>query len=212
MRGYTDMIRLTEPLSESGRKLVGRALYQSERMSSLVENLLLLARLDAEEKTPGNTHGAQTVHKNLDLGELVMDAVMDATAAGRDHVWESSIPDEPVTVYASRSQLVQLLGNLLSNARKHTPAGTVVQTTLVTERGRAVLTVTDNGPGIDPRVKGTLFDRFVRGDSVRTTTEGSTGLGLSIVRSVARAHGGEATVTSRRGKTEFRVELPLARG
>lgn len=240
VRGYAEMLQLTEPLQENGQKMLRRVLEQSERMSSLVESLLLLARLDAAEEAKASTAGEvgevgevgdvgsspdaprgsriesaerpseRSAARRFDLGELVIDAVMDATAAGRDHVWDAEIPDDPVLVRGDSSQISQLLANLLSNARKHTPAGTEVNVNLQVQGSMAVFTVIDDGPGIAPALIGKLFDRFVRGDSVRTGTEGSTGLGLSIVRSVARAHGGEATVQSREGHTEFRVRLPLA--
>lgn len=246
VRGYAEMIQLTEALDENGEKLLQRVLQQSERMSALVENLLLLARLDAaEEARTGATDSEKSVarmsvaqndsstgtgtgtsedssskqvtappmlqkSKIFDLGELVLDAVMDATAAGRRHEWTADIPDDPVLIRGDAGHIAQLLGNLLSNARKHTPEGTAVTAQLTVEGNTAVFTVTDTGPGIDPALMGKIFDRFVRGDSARTTSEGSTGLGLSIVRSVAHAHGGDATVTSRPGHTEFRVVLPLA--
>jgi two-component system, OmpR family, sensor kinase len=205
VRGYAEMIRLTEPLSEHGQSALGRVMQQSDRMGSLVEDLLLLARLDS---------GREVRRGDVDLGELVMEAVLDATAAGRDHAWTVDVPEEPVTVLGDREQLAQLVANLLSNARKHTPDGTAVLVRL--ERGSPAgagmvrLTVQDDGPGIDPQLLPGLFDRFVRGDLARTTREGSTGLGLSIVRSVARAHGGEATVESAPGRTVFTVELPAS--
>ena len=266
VRGYAEMIQLTEALDENGGQLLQRVLQQAERMSALVENLLLLARLDAAEESasagagsanadgtdadtrssgrdnsiaggssngsgrishemrkpgsahpdikPGTVNPAAAPHlqksKVFDLGELVLDAVMDATAAGRHHQWTADIPDDPVLIRGDAGQIAQLLGNLLSNARKHTPVGTSVTAQLAVKGENAVFIVTDTGPGIDPALIGKIFDRFVRGDSARTASEGSTGLGLSIVRSVARAHGGEATVSSRPGRTEFRVALPLA--
>jgi two-component system OmpR family sensor kinase len=205
VRGYAEMIRLTEPLTDRGQDALGRVLQQSDRMGSLVEDLLLLARLDA---------GRELRRGEVDLGELVMDAVMDATAAGRHHHWTVDVPEEPVTVLGDRQQLAQLVANLLGNARKHTPDGTTVLVRLQDEAtdgvGTVRLTVQDDGPGIDPQLKAGLFDRFVRGDTARTTREGSTGLGLSIVRSVAHAHGGEATVESEPGRTVFTVELPAS--
>ncbi|MCY1159370.1 MAG: histidine kinase [Citricoccus sp.] len=205
VRGYAEMIRLTEPLTDRGQDALGRVLQQSDRMGSLVEDLLLLARLDA---------GRELRRGEVDLGELVMDAVMDATAAGPDHRWNVDVPGEPVTVLGDRQQLAQLVANLLGNARKHTPDGTTVLVRLQQEApdgiGTVRLTVQDDGPGIDPHLMTGLFDRFVRGDTARATREGSTGLGLSIVRSVAHAHGGEATVESEPGRTVFTVELPAS--
>jgi two-component system, OmpR family, sensor kinase len=205
VRGYAEMIRLTEPLTGHGQDALGRVLQQSDRMGSLVEDLLLLARLDS---------GPQLRRGDVDLGELVMDAVLDATVAAQDHTWTVDVPEDPVTVLGDSQQLAQLVANLLSNARKHTPEGTTVVVRLRKEAqagvGKVRLTVEDDGPGIDPELLSGLFDRFVRGDSARTTREGSTGLGLSIVRSVARAHGGEAIVESEPGRTVFTVELPAS--
>ncbi|WP_313816998.1 HAMP domain-containing sensor histidine kinase [Citricoccus sp.] len=230
MRGYAEMVSLTEPLTERGRESVGRVLTQADRMGSLVEDLLLLARLDAGQG--GQDGREEQGGGEVDFGEVVVDAVMDATAAGRDHHWEVDVPDAAVLVAGDGRQLAQLVANLLSNARKHTPAGTTVSVRLDAEvgagvppgpdaagagagtrgagSGSAVLTVEDDGPGIEPGLQHGLFDRFVRGDAARTGTEGSTGLGLSIVRSVAHAHGGDVSVESTPGRTVFTVELPIA--
>lgn len=217
VRGYTEMIGLTEPLTDRGRESLGRVLHQADRMGSLVEDMLLLARLDS---------GREPQHSDVDLGEVVVDAVMDATAAGRDHIWTVDVPEEPLTVHGDRRQLAQLVTNLLSNARKHTPPGTRVVVQLEEDSNGVApgpredaaarsaksvrLTVEDDGPGISPELLPNLFNRFVRGDTARTTTEESTGLGLSIARSVARAHGGTATAESEPGRTRFTVELPAA--
>nr|WP_272902277.1 HAMP domain-containing sensor histidine kinase [Brevibacterium daeguense] len=207
VRGYAEMIRMTEPLSERGKASLARVLQQADRMGSLVDDLLLLARLDSEPRIRG---------EQTDLGEVVVDAVTDASAAGREHRWTLDVPDHPVTVLGDRRQLAQLVANLLSNARKHTPAGTSVAVRLANGDGNAAesgtpvvrLSVEDDGPGIAQDLVPELFDRFVRGDAARSTTEGSTGLGLSIVRSIARAHGGDVTVESAPGRTVFTVQLP----
>lgn len=218
VRGYTEMLRMTEPLTESGRDSVGRVLVQADRMGSLVEDLLLLARLDAAEAEGGSGAGSGQ-RQAVDLGEIVVDAVMDATAAGRDHAWTVDVPEGEVTVHGDRRQLAQLVANLLSNARKHTPAGTSVTVRLEAVAGAgpagagsARLEVRDDGPGIPPELQPALFDRFVRGDAARTGagTEGSTGLGLAIVESVARAHGGAVSADSVPGRTVFVVEVPAA--
>ncbi|WP_228488809.1 sensor histidine kinase [Raineyella fluvialis] len=202
VRGYTDILRLTEELSPEGRTSLGRVESQTDRMTALVEDLLMLARLD-EGRTP--------TFADLDLSELAVEAVLDATAAGPDHTFTCDVPDDPMTVHGDRRQLSQVLANLLSNARKHTPAGTVVG--IVVRRaadGAVEATVTDNGPGIDPGFLPHMFDRFARGDSARKSTEGSTGLGLAIVRAVVEAHGGTVSCTSRPGDTVFTVRLPAA--
>ncbi|MGO1183240.1 MAG: sensor histidine kinase [Micrococcaceae bacterium] len=231
MRGYAEMLQLSEPLSPAGRDHLDRVMRQSGRMSDLVESLLLLARLDAADHDgPERGHGVQPASppgsrraKPVDLGELVVDAAMDAHAAGREHDWTTAIPEEPVLISADAEQLRQLVANLLTNARRHTPAGTTVEISLHVEPegppgqsdqsdhpARAVLRVADNGPGIPDDVARNVFDRFVRGDAARSSAEGSTGLGLAIVRSVAQAHGGDVVVETRPGSTVFTVTLPLA--
>jgi two-component system OmpR family sensor kinase len=180
-------------------------------MTSLVEDLLLLARLD---------EGQDLDRKPVDLSRLVIDAVGDAHAAGPDHEWSldlpADLPAEPVTVLGDASRLHQVIANLLANARVHTPAGTRVQVSLgdtVPAPGgppAVVVTVTDDGPGIPADLQPRLFERFTRGDGSRSRAAGSTGLGLSIVHAVVAGHGGTVTVESEPGHTVFRVELPLA--
>ncbi|MGX5360027.1 sensor histidine kinase [Kocuria sp. KH4] len=200
VRGYTDMLQLTEPLTETGRASLARVEQQSLRMSALVEDLLLLARLD---------EGHVPDMRETDLAELMLEALIDASAAGPDHRWFLDVPDHPVLVWADASQLRQVLANLLSNARKHTPAGTAVTATVSTGDGWAQASVLDDGPGIPAAFQDRLFERFSRLDTSRASREGSTGLGLSIVRSVVTAHGGDVAVDSRPGHTLFTVRLPL---
>lgn len=210
VRGYADMLRLREDLSTDGRRILDRLLAQSQRMSGLVEDLLLLARLDAGA-APGQRGRAEPV----DLGEIVAEALMDAQAAGPEHVWDLEIPDDPVEVRAPATQLQHTVANLLSNARKHTPAGTRVVAALRRADGRALLRVQDDGPGIPQDLQPTVFDRFARGDDARTAgEEGSSGLGLAIVRTIADSAGGSARLNSppegqQRG-TCVEIELPLA--
>jgi two-component system OmpR family sensor kinase len=170
-------------------------------MSSLVEELLLLARLDA---------GRELSTQEVDLTALVVDAVSDAHVAGPDHHWQLDLPDTPVLVPGDSDRLHQALVNLLANARAHTPAGTTATTRLSTVDGWAQLEVVDDGPGIPPELLGSVFERFARGDSSRSRSAGSTGLGLAIVHAVVTAHGGTVTVASRPGRTEFTVRLPHA--
>ncbi|MEX5301942.1 sensor histidine kinase [Kocuria sabuli] len=203
VRGYTDMLQLTEPLTEHGRASLGRVEQQALRMSALVEDLLLLARLD---------EGRAPQMREADLAELMLEALTDASAAGPDHVWSLDVPAEPVLVRADPAQLGQVLANLLSNARKHTPPGTAVTATVSTADGWAQAGVADEGPGIPAGFQDQLFERFSRLDTSRASREGSTGLGLSIVRSVVTAHGGEVAVDSRPGRTVFTVRLPRQHG
>jgi two-component system, OmpR family, sensor kinase len=159
----------------------------------------LLARLDA---------GRPLEADEVDLTLLVMDVVSDARVAGPDKVWRLDLPDEPVSVIGDQPRLHQVLANLLSNARTHTPPGTTVTTGISVAGNRVRVTVTDDGPGIDPAMLPGIFGRFVRGDTSRSRNAGSTGLGLAIVKAVVSAHGGAVTAESRPGRTVFTVELP----
>ena len=200
IRGYTELMRMTETLTEDGQKSLGRVQSQSERMTALVEDLLLLARLD---------EGKATETTDVDLTQLVVETVSDEKVMAPGHTWQLQLPDEPVTVRGDSTQLHQVLANLLSNARKHTPAGTTVTTGLMRSAdGSVVVTVTDDGPGIPAEFQGSIFSRFTRADAARSRSEGSSGLGLSIVESIVMAHGGTVELVSRPGRTEFAVRLP----
>ncbi|MEE1651771.1 ATP-binding protein [Brachybacterium sp. J144] len=202
IRGYTEMLRLTEELSDRGLQSVDRLQAQSGRMTSLVEDLLLLTRLDDR---------APLLRVPVDLGEIVLECAMDARAAGPDHPLDVSVPDEPVMVAGEEAQLAQVVVNLLSNARKHTPEGTAIAVRLRAEPGGARLEVADAGPGIDPELLPDVFSRFTRADRARSGGEGTSGLGLSIVRAIVEAHEGTIAVASEPGRTVFTVSLPLAR-
>ncbi|MEZ2390420.1 ATP-binding protein [bacterium RCC_150] len=203
IRGYTELLRMTETFTEDGRKSLDRVQSQSERMTALVEDLLLLARLD-EGKAPEFT--------DVDLTQLVIETVSDEKVMAPGHVWQLKLPDEPITVRGDATQLHQVLANLLSNARKHTEAGTTVVTSVMRSAdGSAMVTVTDNGPGIPPDFQKRIFSRFARADAARSGSEGTSGLGLSIVESIVKAHGGTVEVVSRPGRTEFAVRLPAFR-
>ena len=202
IKGYSDMLRWTEPLSESGKSSLARIDSQTERMSRLVEDLLTLARLD---------EGREPKFELVDLTELVLECTSDMQAAARTHEWHLSLSDEPVEVVADRSQIQRVILNLLSNARKHTDEGTRVTAGLAvdTARREAVVTVSDNGPGIAPDFLPKIFDRFTRADKARSGSVGTTGLGLAIVQAIVQAHGGSIQVQSQPGHTVFTVRLPL---
>jgi two-component system, OmpR family, sensor kinase len=127
--------------------------------------------------------------------------------AGPEHIWRLDLPEEPVNVTGDGSRLHQVLANLLTNARTHTPPGTTVTTGVAEVDGEVQLTVSDNGPGIEKGLLPGIFGRFVRGDSSRSRTAGSTGLGLAIVRAVVSAHSGVVTAESQPGRTVFTVTL-----
>ena len=199
IRGYAELTR-RGPLSDEATYSISRISSQAERMTTLVEDLLLLARLDA---------GRPLEQADVDLTRLVLDAVSDAHAAGPDHHWQLDLPEEPVTVSGDPSRLTQVITNLLANARTHTPPGTAVQVTLAAAAGTARVSVVDEGPGIPSDLLPHVFERFARGSTSRSRENGSTGLGLAIVHAVVAAHDGGVSVTSRPGHTEFTVRLPM---
>ncbi|WP_068430797.1 sensor histidine kinase [Piscicoccus intestinalis] len=207
IRGYAELShREREPVPQTVRHALNRIESEAGRMSSLVEDLLLLARLDA---------GRPLERAPVDLTRLLLDAVSDAQVAGRDHHWRLDLPDEAVEVVGDQARLTQVVVNLLANARVHTPAGTTVtgrvrRTDVCGDGvvGDVVIEVEDDGPGIDPDLLPRIFGRFTRGDTARVRAGGSTGLGLSIVQAVAQAHHGGVDVESRPGRTVFRVILP----
>jgi two-component system OmpR family sensor kinase len=210
IRGYAELGRRHRgPLPEDVAHALNRVEAESARMSELVDELLLLARLDA---------GRPLEAEPVDVTRLVIDAASDARVAATDHKWQLELPTEPVVVCGDEQRLRQVLGNLLSNAAMHTPAGTIVTVALhstppaprQSRRGTAVVSVTDNGPGIPAELQPDVFERFVRGDTSRSRAAGSSGLGLAIVHAVTAAHGGSASVTSRPGETRFVIELPIS--
>ncbi|WP_449619053.1 sensor histidine kinase [Spongisporangium articulatum] len=200
IRGYAELTRRSRAETPPDvAHALARVESESIRMTGLVDDLLLLARLD---------DGRPLEREPVDLSALVVDAVGDAHAAGPDHVWRLALPGAPVLVVGDEARLHQVLVNLLANARVHTPAATRVTVGLDhADDGRARLRVTDDGPGIPESLQGEVFERFARGDSSRARSTGSTGLGLSIVAAVVAAHGGEISVTSEPGRTEFCVLL-----
>lgn len=202
IRGYAELTRrFGGPLTEDVQHNIGRIESEAMRMTSLVEDLLLLARLDAERELET---------RDVDLSRMLVDVLSDANAAGPDHVWELDLPEEPVTVRGDEAKLQQVFTNLLANARVHTPAGTTVVLELTEPKdGHVLARVRDDGPGIPENLRPKLFGRFVRGDSSRARTTGSTGLGLSIVSAVVEAHHGTVSVASEPGTTVFTVQLPV---
>ncbi|HYY17686.1 MAG TPA: HAMP domain-containing sensor histidine kinase [Streptosporangiaceae bacterium] len=224
IRGYAELaLRQGGPVPEDVTHALERVQSESARMSVLVDELLLLARLDA---------GRPLATEPVDLTMLTIEATSDTRVASPSHRWRLELPDEPLTVRGDELRLRQVLSNLLSNAAKHTPADSditvaVAATSYFPGPGAAggaagsgeaagaglslpavQLSVTDNGPGIPPDLLPELFERFVRGDSSRSHSAGSTGLGLAIVKAVVTAHQGTVGVTSRPGRTSFTIVLP----
>jgi two-component system OmpR family sensor kinase len=238
IRGYAELgLRHRGPVPDDVAHALRRVQSESARMSVLVDDLLLLARLDA---------GRPLERAPVDLSRLAIDVTSDARVARGDHHWRLDLPGDPVLVSGDEHRLHQVLANLLSNAGKHTPADSTVRVALavaggsperagagagqggeagqggragMVERGvapegpRAELSVTDDGPGIPPELLPELFERFTRADTSRARSGDaagkSTGLGLAIVDAVVTAHGGSVAVTSRPGLTRFVICLPL---
>ncbi|WP_240434871.1 HAMP domain-containing sensor histidine kinase [Streptomyces sp. YIM 130001] len=220
IRGYAELTRRgREETGPDTRHALGRIESEASRMTVLVEDLLLLARLDA---------GRPLEKRSTDLSPLVVDAVSDARAAGPAHHWRLELPEEPALVRADAPRLQQVLVNLLANARTHTPPGTTVTARVALvprtdpasdtrrETRRAAcrevrVEVEDDGPGMAAELVPQVFERFARGDESRSRTggnAGSTGLGLAIVRAVVTAHDGRVTAESAPGRTVFAVTLP----
>ncbi|MFJ2262311.1 ATP-binding protein [Streptomyces sp. NPDC087844] len=200
IRGYAELTRRgREETGPDTRHALGRIESEAGRMTGLVEDLLLLARLDA---------GRPLSYEHTDLSPLVVDAVSDARAAGREHNWRLELPDEPALVLADAARVQQVMVNLFANARTHTPPGTTVTARVRRQGSWVCVDVQDNGQGIPPDLLPHVFERFARGDSSRSRSSGSTGLGLAIVQAVAAAHGGAVTVDSVPGHTVFTVHLP----
>ncbi|MFI6860095.1 ATP-binding protein [Streptomyces sp. NPDC050421] len=216
IRGYAELTRRgRENTGPDTRHALGRIESEAQRMTGMVEDLLLLARLDA---------GRPLSYESTDLSPLVIDAVSDARVTGRAaaaedgpgpaHHWRLELPEAPATVRADPTRIQQVLVNLLANARTHTAPGTTVTARVLAEAGNpwVTLEVQDNGPGIPAELLPHVFERFARGDASRSRHAGSTGLGLAIVQAVTAAHGGVAEVRSVPGNTVFAVHLPADTG
>jgi len=207
--GYTELIQSGQVSDGDTAHALTRIAQEASRMTLLVDDLLLLARLDA---------GRPLAAAPVDLTAVAADAVTDAHAAAPHHHWRLDLPVDAdgevdlagTVVTGDEDRLRQVLGNLLTNARVHTPEGTTVTVRVRATPTDAVVTVEDDGPGIPPEHQDHIFDRFARADSSRHRASGSTGLGLAIARAVAEAHGGAITVMSRPGDTRFTLRLPRA--
>jgi two-component system OmpR family sensor kinase len=223
IRGYAELaLRHPGDAPEGVTHALGRVLSESTRMSVLVDDLLLLARLDA---------GRPLNSEPVDMTRLAIDATSDAQVARPGHRWVLELPDDPELVLGDEHRLRQVLGNLLSNAGRHTPDGTTVTVRVsdalpdgepgggaesashgtLPDGPRLVVSVTDDGLGIPADLLPGLFERFTRADTSRShsTNASSTGLGLAIVDAVIAAHHGAVLVTSRPGMTRFTIVLAL---
>ncbi len=173
---------------------------ESERMSALVDELILLAHLD---------DGRPLRREAVDLESVVADSVETAQTVEPDRRF--TIETEHVHVTGDRDRLRQLVDNLLSNVRAHTPTAAPVRVALRRQAGNAILTVSDSGPGMNSDEMAHVFERFYRADVSRSRSSGGAGLGLAIVSALAEAHGGSAFVKSELGLgATFTITLPLA--
>jgi two-component system sensor histidine kinase TrcS len=200
--GYAELTRQdSAELPATTEYALERIESESRRMSALVADLLLLSRLDERQ---------DLVTEEVDLCDVVTNAVNDISVSQPDHDWHLELPDRPVVVDGDLARLHQLTTNLLVNAAIHTPPGTSVIAALQVAPAGAVLTISDNGPGVPAELLPRLFDRFVRADSSRSRAHGNSGLGLPIVQSIAEAHNGSVSVRSTGIGTSFTVVLPTS--
>ena len=202
VRSHAELIGLESTnYSPSARASLRSIDSGARRMGRLVDDLLLLARLDS---------GLPLESVAVDLTRLVLESVADARVVARDYEWSLDLPEEPVIVRGDYERLQQVLTNLLTNARVHTPPGTAVSVTVSVDDQQARLDVVDNGPGIAPDLLPRVRERFTAGDGQHARRAGSSGLGLAIVAGVIEAHDGRLSITSEPGNTRISIEIPLA--
>ncbi|MEZ5373479.1 MAG: HAMP domain-containing sensor histidine kinase [Microthrixaceae bacterium] len=203
IRGYAELYRvgaLNSP--DSLDDAMARTEAEAIRMGTMVDDLLTLARADQDRPLELG---------DLDLSALARDAAADAAAVDPDRPITARA-DDPLVVRGDQARLRQVVANLMTNALVHTPPGTPVRISTSREGDQAVLAVHDDGPGMDDTTVERAFERFYRADPSRSRHSGGSGLGLSIVESMARAHGGTATLESAPGDgTTVTVRLPLGR-
>ena len=192
IRGFAELHRQGAVVgAENTKELVGRIEKESIRMSTLVEDLLLLARLDQSR---------EMAQEPVDLNALLTEAVASAKAAGPNHLIELSMPSAEVFILGDSQRVHQVVANLLANARTHTPDNSQIKVALEQGVAETVISVSDNGPGLSEDDQERIFERFFRADPSRARTSGEgSGLGLSIVDAVMQAHGGYVSVQSKLG-------------
>lgn len=200
IRGFAELYR--QGAARDVELLMSRIESESQRMGLLVEDLLLLARLDAQRPME---------HRRVDLLALASDAVHDARSIAPKRTISMKVFDGPGTpeVLGDEARLRQVLGNLVANAMQHTPDSASIAVRVGTHEGNAILEVSDEGPGMSREDAHRVFERFYRTDTSRARTSGGSGLGLSIVDSLVFAHGGTVSVTTAPGQgCRFTVQLP----
>jgi two-component system OmpR family sensor kinase len=201
IHGYAELSRRTPDDADRLSTALAKVETEADRMSALVEDLLLLARLDA---------GRPLATEEVDVTRVLLEAVGDARVIAPDHHWRLELPDEPLTATGDTARVHQVVTNLLSNARTHTPAGTTVLVAASGVNSHVEIRVHDDGPGLPAELLPHAFERFTRGDSSRTRSSGGAGLGLSLVAAIVTAQGGTVDLASTPGSTTFTVTLPAA--
>jgi two-component system OmpR family sensor kinase len=193
IRGFAELHRQGAVVGdEKTKELVGRIEKESVRMSSLVEDLLLLARLDQSR---------ELAEDPVDLNALLTEVVASAKAAGPNHLIELSLPSAEVFILGDSQRVHQVVANLLANASTHTPNGSQIKVVLEQGVSETIISVSDNGPGLSEGDQERIFERFFRADPSRARNSGEgSGLGLSIVDAVMNAHGGYVSVQSKLGE------------
>jgi two-component system OmpR family sensor kinase len=202
IRGYAELFRRgASERPDDLAKSMQRIEQEAGRMGILVEDLLLLARLD---------QGRPLEKRAVDLADLASDAVADARAVDTSRTIALS-SNGPVIVRGDETRLRQVLANLLTNALNHTPSGTPVEVSVAQRDGTASVSVADHGPGLPPQDAGRIFERFYRADRSRARETGGVGLGLSIVAAITKAHDGDVSVEpTPGGGATFHVRLPAS--
>jgi two-component system OmpR family sensor kinase len=203
IRGYAELFRRgASDRPEDLERSMSRIETEAARMGVLVDDLLLLARLD---------QGRPLEREPVDLAAVAAEAVDAARAADPSRVLDLTASDR-APVLGDAGRLRQVLDNLLENAHAHTPEGTPAHVWVTSDTAEVVLTVSDEGPGIDPAVAPALFERFARGDDTRSRETGGAGLGLAIVAAIVEAHDGSVRVLPSDGGATMEVRLPAAPG
>ncbi|GHI03551.1 histidine kinase [Streptomyces cellostaticus] len=204
VRGYADLFQYAAANAPEERdRHLARLRAEAARMGVLLDDLLLLARLDSAEAD------APLRLQDTDLAGLVEEAAAAFRASHPDRPLTVPSPPAPLELRVDPHRIRQVLDNLLTNAAVHTPAGTQVRMEVAQEEDRAVVRVADAGPGIPPADQERIFDRFYRVDRTRSRDRGGSGLGLAVASSLVCAHGGTLTLASEPGSTVFTVSLPL---